>query len=302
MVRRLRILVTGGTGQVGTELACQDWPDHVELVLPGRHELDLASSEAVRAYVMAGRFDAVINPAAYTAVDKAEADCTTAFAVNAMAAAALADATREMNIPLVHVSTDYVFNGSKAEGYQTDDPIDPINVYGASKAAGEHAVRLGNPRHVILRTAWVFSPHGNNFIKTMLRLADRPELRVVSDQKGCPTAASDIAEALLIIAMRLIEDRDAPVGTFHFVNEGETTWFGLASEIFDQEREAGSSAPAVIAISTSDYPTPARRPANSVLSVARLVDQYGISPRPWQSALKDTLAALRNERSKGAPS
>lgn len=302
MAGRLRILVTGGTGQVGTELARQAWPDHVELILPSRQELDLASSEAVRAYVMAGRFDAVINPAAYTAVDKAEADCTTAFAVNAMAAAALADATRELNIPLVHVSTDYVFDGSKAEGYHEDDPIDPINVYGASKAAGEHAVRLGNPRHVILRTAWVFSPHGNNFIKTMLRLADRPELRVVSDQKGCPTAASDIAEALRIIATRLIEGRDAPVGTFHFVNEGDTTWFGLASEIFRQEREAGSSVPEVIAISTTDYPTPARRPANSVLSVARLVDQYGISPRPWQIALKDTLAALRNERSKGAPS
>lgn len=300
MAGQVRILVTGGTGQVGTELASQKWPEHVELVIPSRQELDLESVGSIRAYLAGRRFDAVINPAAYTAVDKAEADCTTSFAVNALAPAALADATRELDIPLVHVSTDYVFNGSKVGSYGEDDPIDPINVYGASKAAGEHAVRLGNPRHVILRTAWVFSPHGNNFVKTMLRLAERPQLRVVDDQKGCPTSASDIAHTLVTITMRLIEDPEAPVGTFHFVNEGETTWCGFAREIFLQERESGISAPEVVAISGAEYPTPARRPSNSVLSTTRLVDRYGIMPRHWKMALQETLVSLRTQRSKGA--
>ena len=295
MTGKVRILVTGVTGQVGTELARQTWPAHVELVMPTRQELDLSCAASVRTYVLAGEFHAVINPAAYTAVDNAETDCTSAFAVNALAPAALADATRELGVPLVHVSTDYVFNGAKSDAYQEDDPIEPINVYGASKAAGEHAVRLGNPRHVILRTAWVFSPHGNNFVKTMLRLADRPELRVVDDQKGCPTAASDIARVLVTITLRLIEDPDAPLGTFHFVNEGDTTWCGFAREIFRQERENGNSAPNVVAISTADYPTPARRPGSSVLSVARLADRYAITPRPWKMALQETLIALRNE-------
>jgi dTDP-4-dehydrorhamnose reductase len=295
-----RILITGGTGQVGTELARQAWPAEIELVLPTRQELDLSDAMSVRAYVLDGGFDVVINPAAYTAVDKAESDCTVAFGVNALAPAALADATRTLGIPLVHVSTDYVFDGSKDGPYDESDPIVPINVYGASKAAGEHAVRLGNPRHVILRTAWVFSAHGNNFVKTMLKLADRPQLRVVDDQHGCPTAAADIARTLATITLRMIEDPAAPVGTFHFVNDGATTWCEFAREIFRQERDTGIAVPEVEAIGTADYPTPARRPANSVLSVARLARDYGIKPRPWSEALRETLATLRTERSKGS--
>ncbi len=295
-----RILITGGTGQVGTELTRQAWPAETELVLPTRQELDLSDAMSVRAYVLDGGFDVVINPAAYTAVDKAESDCTVAFGVNAMAPAALADATRTLDIPLVHVSTDYVFDGSKDGPYDESDPIVPINVYGASKAAGEHAVRLGNPRHVILRTAWVFSAHGNNFVKTMLKLADRPQLRVVDDQHGCPTAAADIARTLAAITLRMIEDPAAPVGTFHFVNDGATTWCDFAREIFRQERDNGAAVPEVEAIGTADYPTPARRPANSVLSVARLARDYGIKPRPWSEALRETLATLRTERSKGS--
>lgn len=290
-----RILITGGTGQVGTELSKHDWLDGFECVMPGRRTLDLSDADAIKAYVLGGGFTAVINPAAYTAVDQAESDAINAFRVNALAPAALAEATRELGIPLVHVSTDYVFDGSKSGAYLEDDPIRPVNVYGASKAAGEHAVRLGNPRHVILRTAWVFSPHGNNFLKTMLRLAPRPQLRVVDDQHGCPTAARDIARALATITLKLIDDAEAPTGTYHFVSEDPVTWCGFAREIFRQEALAGRPAPEIEAIETKDYPTPARRPANSVLSVERLKRDYGIEPGGWHGPLENTLKALRAE-------
>lgn len=293
----MRILVTGGTGQVGTELAAYPWPGNVTLVMPTRPELDLADATAVAAYVTNGNFDAVINPAAYTAVDRAESDIVAAFAVNAMAPAALAAATKAAGIPLVHVSTDYVFDGSKPGAYHESDAVGPVGVYGASKEAGEQAVRAGNPRHVILRTAWVFSPHGANFVKTMLRLgADRPLLRVVDDQRGCPTAAADIASALATITLRLLADSEAPTGTYHFVGAGEASWCAFARTIFRLEAEAGRPAPEVEAIGTKDYPTPAKRPANSVLSVTRLGEDYGIHPRHWESALNETLAALRAGR------
>lgn len=293
----MRILITGGTGQVGTELAAYSWPGAVRAVCPDRAELDLVDAPSIAAYVSAGNFAAVINPAAYTAVDKAENDVVNAFAVNAMAPAALAAVTRTLGIPLIHVSTDYVFAGKKPGAYRENDPVGPLGVYGASKEAGEQAVRTGNPRHVILRTAWVFSPHGANFVKTMLRLgADRPLLRVVDDQRGCPTAAADIAAALARITLRMIGDIAAPSGTYHFVGAGETTWCAFAREIFRWQAEAGLAVPEVEAISTSDYPTPARRPANSVLAVERLVEDYGIRPRPWQEALNETLAALGADR------
>lgn len=295
-----QILITGGTGQVGTELAAIDWPEDVTPLFPGRDELNLADPASIRAYVGEREIAAVINPAAYTAVDKAETESSSAFSINAVGPAALADATRERGIPLIYVSTDYVFDGSKNAAYEVDDPICPINVYGASKAAGELAVRTGNPRHVILRTAWVFSPHGGNFVKTMLRLSDRSELRVVNDQKGCPTSAADIAATLATIALRQLDDPDASCGTYHFVNDGPTTWFNFASEIFRQHHQHGAAVPVVHPIETSEYPTPARRPTNSVLSTARLQDDYGIKPRHWREALADTLARLRETNSAGS--
>lgn len=288
-----RILITGGTGQVGNELKRCPWPEDVEIVMPPRADLDLFDAEAIKAYILTGRFDAVINPAAYTAVDKAESDVIGAFKVNALAPAALAEATRESGIPLVHVSTDYVFDGTGQGAYDEDAPMHPINVYGASKAAGEHAVRLGNPQHVILRTAWVFSPHGGNFVKTMLRLVDRPQLRVVNDQYGCPTAAADIAGTLMSITLRLLDDLQAPTGIYHFVNAGRVTWYDFASAIFAWEAAHGRPVPAVEAIGTWDYPTPARRPANSVLATDKLARDYGIVPRDWSEALDETLIALR---------
>lgn len=287
------ILVTGGAGQVGLALQRLAWPEDVRLHAPARAELDLADPAAIARYVAAGQFAAVINPAAYTAVDKAESDVVSAFAVNALAPAALADATRAAGIPLVHVSTDYVFDGRKAGAYEVDDPVCPISVYGASKEAGEQAVRVVNPRHAILRTAWVVGTDRANFVKTMLRLgAERPQLRVVADQHGSPTAAADLARVLADVTLRLIADPVAPTGTFHAVNAGEATWYDLARHVFAVAARSGRPVPEVLPIETRDYPTPARRPANSRLSTRRLEAAFGITLRPWQSAIDDVVEGL----------
>lgn len=295
----MRILVTGVTGQVGHELSRLQWPAGVEIVAASRRDLDLAQTDAIEPYIVEGGFDAVINPAAYTAVDKAETDLVTAWKVNALAPAAMAAATRKAGIPLLGISTDYVFDGTGAAAYTEDDPIGPVGVYGASKAAGEMAIRTGNPRHVILRTSWVFSAYGANFVKTMLRLAaDRPSLGVVDDQRGCPTAAGDIAATIAAMALRLVADPQAPVGTYHFSNAGPVTWCGFAREIFSQWQALGYAVPEVKAITTADYPTPAKRPANSVMAGAKLDRDYAIKPRPWRDALADVLSELAPETKK----
>lgn len=289
----MRILVTGVTGQVGHELRRYGWPEGVQIVAASRYDLDLTDVGSIESYITNGRFDAVINPAAYTAVDQAETDLVTAWKVNALAPAAMAAATRKAGIPLLFVSTDYVFDGTKAGAYDEDDPINPVGVYGASKAGGELAVRTGNPRHVILRTSWVFSAHGANFVKTMLRLAEeRPHLRVVDDQNGCPTSARDIAAVLAQMTLRLIADPQAPTGTYHFANAEPVTWCGFAREIFRQSGSLGCSAPEVEAITTAEYPTPAQRPANSVLGVTKIGREYAIRPRSWREALAEVLSEL----------
>lgn len=288
-----RILVTGGTGQVGTELLRCRWSSDVELNAPNRHELDLNDCDTIGQYIASGNFSAVINCAAYTAVDRAESDVLAAWKVNALAPAAIATATKRLDIPIIHVSTDYVFDGTKVGPYVESDPVAPLGVYGASKEAGEQAVRTGNGRHVILRTAWVYSAQGTNFVKTMLRLGrERALISVVNDQTGCPTAAPDIALALASIADRLIEDEKAPVGTYNFVNSGYATWYEFACEIFRQRREAGHSVPTVTAISTQQYPTPARRPTNSRLSTDKLSRDFGIETRGWPVALQQVLASV----------
>ena len=287
------ILVTGGTGQVGHALGRLAWPGGIALHLPPRAELDLADRASVEAALAARDYAAVVNCAAYTAVDKAEGAVVDAFAANAMAPALLAAATAAAGIPLVHVSTDYVFDGTAPGAYREDAPVVPLGVYGASKLAGELAVASGNPRHVILRTAWVVSDHGANFAKTMLRVgATNPTLRVVDDQHGCPTGAADIAAALQTVTLRLLDDPAAPTGVFHFVNAGEATWCGLAREIFRLAAARGGPAPQVQAITTADYPTPARRPANSRLDTGRIARAYGIVPRPWQEAVGEIVASL----------
>lgn len=286
------ILLTGGSGQVGTEFL-QLAPAGFEVVAPGRDRMDMSDPGSIAEFVASRPWAAIVNSAAYTAVDRAETDAVTAWKVNALGPAALAQAARQADAPLIHLSTDYVFDGAKTSPYLESDPVRPVSVYGASKEGGEQAVRTGAPRHVILRTAWVVSPHGGNFIKTMLRLArERERLTVVDDQHGNPTSATDIAQALAVIVRRLVEDADAPLGTYHFVNSGEATWCGFAREIFVQASAAGHKVPVVEAIPTSAYPTPARRPANSRLDTAKLTRDFGIEPRPWRAAVSDVVATL----------
>ena len=293
MASPVRILVTGGAGQVGRELLRHPWPADVTVLAPGRETLDLTDGASVARWLDANPVDAVINSAAYTAVDRAETEVGEAFAANAQGPAILADLTRRASIPLLQVSTDYVFDGKSESGYREGDPVAPLGVYGASKLAGELAVRTGNPRAIVLRTAWVLSPHRNNFLKTMLRLAgDREEISVVSDQHGCPTSARDIADALATVSLRMIADRSAPTGVYHFVNAGETSWAGLASTIFDLSRSLQGPSARVKAIASSEYPTPARRPANSRLACGKIEADYGITPKPWPSAVEGIVNEL----------
>jgi dTDP-4-dehydrorhamnose reductase len=287
------ILVTGGSGQVGGALARLAGPEF-EIVAPGRDTLDLADPKALATVVSARPWAAIVNCAAYTAVDKAETDVVSTWQINALAAAALAAASAAAGIPIVHVSTDYVFDGWKPDFYVEDDAVAPLGVYGASKLGGELAVRTANPRHVIVRTAWVVSATGSNFVKTMLRLgADRPQLRVVADQKGCPTSADDIARAILVILGRI---ETGPHGTYHFVNGGEATWHDLAEAVFARAATYGRPAPSVEPIATSDYPTPAARPANSRLATAKIGRDYGITPRDWRGAIDEIVDALLKEQ------
>lgn len=287
------ILVTGAGGQLGTELQRCAWPAGWQVVAIDQVDLDLTDTAAIAAKVAEGPWAAIINGAAYTAVDKAESDVVTAWAVNALAPAAFGAACAAAGIPLVQVSTDYVFAGDKQGAWDVTDPVGPLGVYGASKLGGELAVRTSGARHAIVRTAWVVSAHGSNFVKTMLRVAaTRDTLSVVDDQQGSPTSAADLAQALMTIAVRLVDDADAPTGTFHFSNAGAVSWAGFAREIFRQSTARGGPVADVVPIPTADYPTPARRPANSLLSHDAIRAAYGIAPRDWQVALGEILDEL----------
>ena len=282
------LLVTGGTGQIGLELARLAWPRGVIPHFPKRTDCDLTCPKSIAQALATRDYACVINCAAWTAVDAAEDHVSEAYIANALGPAWLAEETAARGIPLVHVSTDYVFAGTLDRPYAEDDATGPQSIYGVSKLAGEMAVRAANPRSVILRTAWVLSAHRGNFLKTMLRLAaERTELSVVADQIGCPTAAADLADALQTIALRLIEDAAAPTGTYHFVNAGAASWHQLACAIIGQASATGRPSPVVHPIATTDYPTRARRPANSRLGTARLARDYRIEPRPWQHAVAD---------------
>ncbi len=292
-----QILVTGGNGQLGTELKRYTWPEGWAVTAIDIDELDLRDAAAITAMVAKGHdgqpWAAVISAGAYTAVDKAENDIVTAWAVNAMAPAAFAEACATAGIPIVQVSTDYVFDGARDGAWEVTDPVAPLGVYGASKLGGELAVRTSGARYAIVRTAWVVSAHGNNFIKTMLRIgATNPILRVVDDQHGSPTSATDLAAALAKITLCLVEDPAAPTGTYHFSNAGAVTWAGFAREIFAQSAARGGASVEVQGITTAEYPTPATRPANSLLSHDAIICDYGIHPPAWQTALGNILDEL----------
>jgi len=279
----MRLLVYGATGQVARELARRA-PGAVFL---GRDRADFADPDSVAAPVAEG-WDAVINAAAYTAVDRAEAEAELARTVNATAPGRIAAACAARGIPFLHVSTDYVFDGSGDRPWRPDDPTGPLSTYGATKLAGEEAVRGAGGPQAILRTSWVFSAHGANFVKTMLRLgAEREELRVVADQWGGPTPAADIAAALLRMAEVLRDDPGAG-GIHHFAGAPDTTWAGFAREIMAQ-----AHLPCRIAeIPTADYPTPARRPLNSRLDCTGLTETFGITRPDWRAGLVAVLKEL----------
>lgn len=292
-----RLVVFGRTGQLARELARAALPAGWTMAAVGREEADLAGpGEAFDRAIQRHGSDSgtiVLNAAAYTAVDKAEGDAATAFAVNRDGPAHLARACALHGVPLIHISTDYVFDGTKSGAYNEGDPVNPLGVYGASKEAGERAVREAQPRHVILRASWVYSPFGHNFVKTMLKLGgERPELRIVDDQRGCPTAARDLAAAIVAIARQLAAGKRDGYGTFHYAGAGDCTWFGFAREIFAVAGRHGRPVPRLIPITTADYPTPARRPANSVLDCAHIRGIYGIRPADWRASLADCLGEL----------
>jgi dTDP-4-dehydrorhamnose reductase len=288
-----RVLLTGGSGQVGQALRALDWPKDVALVAPDRAELDLADPEGVIRHLASAKYDAILSVGAYTAVDRAESERELAHRVNAQCPANLATYAELAYAPLIHLSTDYVFDGSGAKPWREDDPVGPLQVYGATKEMGEQFVRNA-PRHVILRTSWVVSATGANFVKTMLRLgAERDELKVVADQFGAPTHAGDLAEAIRTILIQHLDDDDlAPTGTFHICNAGETSWHGFAERIFARAAQDGRKTPRLHAIPTSDYPTPARRPLNSRLDQTKIARDFAIGLRPWQEASDDIVAAL----------
>lgn len=287
-----RWLVTGGTGQVGLALR-RNPPPGVEIVAPNRSELDLA---ALPAELSLDGIAAIVNCAAYTAVDQAESEPELAHAINADAPGRLAKAAAKAGIPLIHVSTDYVF-GDGAGPWVEDSAIAPASVYGRTKADGEAAIAASGARHAIVRTAWVVSADGHNFVKTMLRLgAERDHLRVVADQRGTPTHASDLALALAAVTSRFTADPARGSGVWHCTNAGETTWHGLASHVFACAARHGVKTPsAVEAISTADYPTPAARPADSRLDCTRLAHDFGIRLRPWQEAVDEIVADLAKQ-------
>lgn len=287
----LSLLVFGQNGQVGSALADLSGPD-LSVTALSRADADLTDPEACARAVEQSRADIVVNAAAFTSVDAAESDEVTAMAVNARAPGAIADAARRRGLPLIQLSTDYVFPGDRETPWREDDMPAPINVYGATKRLGEQAVIGAHPGAVVLRTSWVFSSEGTNFVRTMLRVAQgRDSLNVVNDQIGCPTSAADIARAIVWIA-RAQAVQSAVPGIFHFCGAPAVTWHGFAQAIFARSRELN---PRLVPIRTADWVAPANRPRYSVLDCDRIQKAYGLRQPAWRNALVDVVATLTHE-------
>ncbi|MFL5191330.1 MAG: dTDP-4-dehydrorhamnose reductase, partial [Microvirga sp.] len=285
----MRIIVVGKEGQVARALAERARAHGAQAVLVGRPKLDLADPSGIEDALIETGGDVIVNAAAYTAVDQAESDPELAEAINGIGAGVVAGAATAMNVPVIHLSTDYVFDGTADRPYREDDPVSPLGAYGASKLLGEEAVAAEAENHVILRTAWVYSPFGKNFVKTMLRLAaDREELGVVADQYGSPTSALDIADGIFAVGRNLLEkpeDRSLR-GLFHLTGTGFASWAEFATEIFTLSARFGGPSAKVRSIETADYPTPAKRPANSRLDCSKLKQAHGVVLPPWRSSLE----------------
>ncbi len=284
----MKVLLTGCQGQVGYYLERQIKETSWTLLACGRNELDISDSEAVTTVVQSFMPDVIINAAAYTAVDRAESESELAFKVNAEGPENLAKAAQKVNAALLHISTDYVFSGDKEGLYTETDSVAPNGVYGVSKLAGEEAVIKHCPRHIILRTAWVFGEHGQNFVKTMLRLGqDRKQLSVVADQFGGPTFAGDIAKALIKVVGQIEVNASIFWGVYHYSGLPHVSWFQFAETIFRQAEEQGviTCQPVLSAIDTSGYPTAAKRPANSTLDCDKINRVFGVKQSDWASAL-----------------
>ncbi|WP_084420426.1 dTDP-4-dehydrorhamnose reductase [Henriciella litoralis] len=292
----MNILVIGETGQVARALV-ERASDRDNVTALGRPELDLTKKASVVSAVNKVRPDIIVNAAAYTAVDKAESDEDAAYLVNQDGPAVLAELCNSLSIPLVHYSTDYVFDGTAQNAYAEDAAPQPLGVYGRSKLAGEKAVADRLENHVVFRTAWVYSPFGNNFVKTMLRLAsDRDVISVVEDQFGCPTSALDIADATLEVARQMVGGNIKP-GIYHMCGQNDTNWYGFAKAIFEASEEFGGPSAKVEPIPSSQFPTPAKRPKNSRLNSAKLLNEYGVQLPDWRASTRACVRRILNERS-----
>ena len=291
----MRMVVTGREGQVVRSLLERGAGTQFDVVPIGRPSLDLAGPpEAIEAAIIDARPDILVSAAAYTQVDRAESEPELAFAVNERAPRALARAARSLGIPLIHLSTDYVFDGSKSSPYLETDQTAPTGIYGASKLAGEQVVLAEHDHCAVLRTAWVYSPFGANFPKTMLRLAaERDEIGVVADQRGNPSSALDIADGVLRVAANLCGKADAAqCGIFHMAGAGEASWADVAEAVFERSVELGGPAAQVRRIRTADYPTAAKRPPNSRLDCGKLKAIHGVSLPEWRSSMKEVIERL----------
>jgi dTDP-4-dehydrorhamnose reductase len=294
MSNKPSILVAGKSGQLARALAAEANERKISLMAIARPELDLSDAGSIDRSLNSYLPRAIINAAAYTFVDKAESEPDMAFKINRDGAAHLARVAGRLRVPCIHVSTDYVFDGSKSTPYEEDDRPFPLGVYGRSKRDGEIAVLESYPSAAILRTSWVYSPHGHNFVKTMLHLAEtRERIQVVDDQYGAPTSARDLAQAILEIIDQIAAEPEKKFGgIYHLTAAGKTTWYGFASTIFAGWAARGGKVPIVEAITTANYPTPARRPSNSQLDCSKAAHIFGVRLRPWQRALDSCLDEL----------
>lgn len=286
----MKILITGQHGQVSQALQA-----HLqglgELMVLGSKQLDLAKPDQIREQIRAHRPDLIINAAAHTAVDQAESEPDAAFAINAIAPSILAQEAKALGIPLIHYSTDYVFDGSKPAPYNEADTPNPLSVYGQSKLAGEQAIAAAGGQYLILRTSWVYSNQGKNFLLTMQRLLqEKPQMRIVADQIGAPTWAGTIAGSTRALIERWLAGEAGEWGIYHLTAQGETSWFGFAQAIGEHLHADGKACAELEAIPSSAYPTPAKRPLNSRLDCSRLQQQWHVSQPHWQDALRECLA------------